>query len=557
VDEWTRAILGIARGVLDNLDVDVVLDRVLAAAREVTGARYAALGVLDESRTTLERFIVLGLDEHARAGIGTPPRGRGVLGELIRNPAPLRLADVGADARSYGFPAGHPHMRAFLGVPILVRGEPFGNLYLADKAGAGEFTPADEESVVVLAEFAGVAIDHARRLHGSETRRVELEHTVEALAATIQIARALVGQTDVGAILELVAIRGRALLAARALVIEVERDGGLEIAAGAGELPAGLIGTRLPLEGTITGEALATRASQRLGEGRPGDRLDALGLGALGARAHDGLVVPMVFRGEAYGVLVAVDRLDGSRFLPEHQELLESFAASAASALATARSAALERRRQSVLATEAERGRWARELHDDTLQGLAHLRLLLATGQRNGGAEAMAGAIEQALEQVDFDIASLRSLLADLRPPGLEELGVEAAVRALGERFERIGLQVDVSVDLAFESGRAAGRHPPELETAIYRIVQEALTNASKHGHAGRAAVEIREDEAAIHLSIRDDGAGFDPAAATSGFGLHGMLERVELLDGSLSVQSASGGTTIAATLPAAPAANR
>src|SRR5581483_6064531 len=207
----------------------IVLERVLAAARQLTGARYAALGVLDESRSELARFETLGIDERTRRRIGQLPRGRGVLGELITNPAPLRLADVGRHARSYGFPAGHPHMTTFLGVPILVDGRPFGNLYLADKAAGAEFTAEDEATVVLLAEFAGIAIDHARRFSGSEARRVELQHTVEALDATIQIARALGGQTDIGVILELVAKRGRALVSARALVIEVEREGELEI----------------------------------------------------------------------------------------------------------------------------------------------------------------------------------------------------------------------------------------------------------------------------------------------------------------------------------------
>jgi len=140
-----------------------VLERVLEAARELTGARYAALGILDRSRGELERFTTAGLDEPTRRQIGALPRGRGVLGELIADPRPLRLADVGAHPHCYGFPSGHPPMKTFLGVPVLVAGKPFGNLYLTEKREGEEFTDEDEQALVRLAQFAGVAIDHARR----------------------------------------------------------------------------------------------------------------------------------------------------------------------------------------------------------------------------------------------------------------------------------------------------------------------------------------------------------------------------------------------------------
>jgi GAF domain-containing protein len=147
MDEQARALLEVAGSVLGELEVDVVVDRVLQSARDLTGARYAALGVLDASRTELDRFITVGIDEHARAVIGALPRGRGVLGELIRNPVPLRLSEVGEHPRSYGFPLGHPPMRSFLGVPLRVGGMPFGSLYLTEKADGGQFSDEDEESL--------------------------------------------------------------------------------------------------------------------------------------------------------------------------------------------------------------------------------------------------------------------------------------------------------------------------------------------------------------------------------------------------------------------------
>ncbi len=550
MDPATLEILTIARSVLDDLDLEAVLERVLRSARDLTNARFAALGVLSEDRTQLARFLSLGIDDSTRRIIGPLPTGRGVLGELIRNPTALRIADVGGHPHSYGFPLGHPQMRSFLGVPIVVAGQPYGNLYLTDKEGADEFDEEDEQAATMFAQFAGVAIDHARRYTGSEERRLELLQTVSALDATIQIARALGGQTNLEAILELVAKRGRALVSARALVIELRRGDELEVAAGAGEIPRNLIGRRVKLKDTVASAALRSRQTQRLSDELNRSRFEQHGAGQLGLRAEGGLVVPLIFRSDSYGVLMALDHLDGG-FTAEHERLLEAFAASAATAVATARSAAEDRRRQRLAATEAERTRWARELHDETLQGLGNLRLVLAAAQRSGEPEAMEKAVSQAMAQLEFDITNLRTLITDLRPATLDQLGPEAAIRALADRMTRTGLEVDVSVDLAYERGRAQTRHIPELETAVYRIVQEALTNAAKHGQARRAIIEVTEDERMVHATVRDDGAGFDPTSETEGFGLLGMNERAELLGGTLAVDSAPGrGATVTVSFP-------
>jgi signal transduction histidine kinase len=548
----SRGVLDVARGVLDDLDVEAVLERVLAAARDMTGARYAALGVLDGSRNQLARFLTLGIDESARKMIGPPPTGRGVLGELIRHPRPLRIADVGSHAVSYGFPVGHPPMGSFLGVPVPVRGEPYGNLYLTDKQTGGEFTEDDEHAVVLLAQFAGVAIDHARRYTSAEQQRAELERTVAALDATIQIARAVGGHTDLDAILGLVAKRGRALVSARALVIELQDGDELVVAAGAGKLPPGLIGQRVALEDTVASAALRSRQSQRLTDELNRARFEQHGLGHLGVHADCGLVVPMVFRSATFGVLVAVDQLESCEFTGEHQRLLEAFATSAATAVATAQSTAQEHQRQRLAAAEAERTRWARELHDETLQSLANVRLVLAAGHRAGEPEKMSAALRDGIEHLESDIATLRALVTELRPAALDQLGIDAAIRALAERMGRSGLEVDVSIELAWEQGQTGTRHIPELETAVYRMVQEALTNATKHGRARRAVVEITEDHDSLQVTIRDDGDGFAPDTETDGFGLLGMHERVGLLDGTLTITSAPDhGTTVAATLPA------
>ncbi|MGZ4191701.1 MAG: sensor histidine kinase [Solirubrobacteraceae bacterium] len=553
MDQATRGVLKVARGVLEQLDVEQVLEGVLDAARELTGARYAALGVLDESRNALGRFLTRGIDERQRQAIGALPTGRGVLGELIRTPRPLRMADVGSHPYSYGFPVGHPPMSSFLGVPIVVRGEPYGNLYLTEKQDGPEFTDEDEEAAVLLADFAGVAIDHARRFTSSEEQRERLQRTVDALDATIQIARAVGGETDLDAILSLVAKRARALVSARTVVIELLRGDELEMAAGAGDLPGEVIGRRVPLDNTMASAVLRAGRTHHLSDRLMRARFEQHGAGHLGLNAEHGLVVPLVFRNHQYGVLMALDHLEHGEFSAEHQNLLEAFAASAATAVATAESVADERRHQRVAAAEAERSRWARELHDETLQALGNLRLMLSSSRRSGDPDAIAGAVDRALDQLELDITTLRSLITELRPAALDQLGLEPALLALLDRTRRGGLEIEGEVTLAFESGDASERLAADLETGVYRIVQEALTNAGKHGAATTATVHVVEAGGQISITVRDDGRGFDPSAATAGFGLAGMRERVELLGGELSLTSAPGeGTTVTARLPVA-----
>ena len=546
-------VLDVARGVLGALDVECVLERVLESARELAGARYAAMGILDDSRTALARFITTGIDESTRARIGSPPTGHGVLGELIRNPAPLRIANVGDHPLSYAFPAGHPPMESFLGVPVVVAGEPFGNLYLTEKHGGGEFTPADERALVGLAEFAGIAIDHARRYSGVRARRDELEQTVDALRAMVEISRAIGGQTDLALILELTAKRGRALVSARTLVIELLVDRGLEVVAAAGEVPARLVGRRMALEGSVGEAALRTGGTQRLADELNRARFNEHGLGRLGFDPEDGLIVPLVFRGQSLGVLVALDHevAGRPRFSAQDERLLEAFATSAATAVSTAQSVATEQQHQRLAAAEQERARWARELHDETLQSLAALRIGLASADRAGTLDVLARTVRATIGQLESDMSGLRALITELRPPVLDELGAKAAIEALAERVSTNGLNVDATVELAHESGRAAQRLTSELELTMYRIVQEALTNAVKNGRATRGAVEVIEGARTIEVSIRDDGAGFDPMTRTEGFGVLGMRERAALLHGTLEILSAPGqGTKVSCTLP-------
>ncbi len=552
MDRAAQRILEVARSVLTELDLDVVLDRVLDAAQELTEARYAALGVLNGDASELIRFNTRGIDKDAHAAIGTLPRGRGVLGVLIDEPVPLRLKNVEEHPRSYGFPREHPPMKTFLGVPILIDGDPFGNLYLTEKAGGVDFSETDEQAVVILAEYAAVAIDHARRYAGASNRRDELERTVATLQATTEIARALGGETDPEVVLKLVAKRGRALVSARALLIELIQGEQLVIAAGAGELPAGVIGQRVALASTVAAHAMRTRRVQRLEDELNRARFDEHGLGQFGVEAAGGIVVPLIFRGATHGVLLALDRLhDGPTFSTEDERLLEAFATSAASAVATAQSVTSERHRQRLAAAEGERSRWARELHDETLQSLNALRLGLAAAGRSEQSSTAKPVFAQSVEQLEATIANLRALITDLRPAALDALGTKAAIETLADRNAHDGLEIDISIELAYEQGQKSTRLLDELETTLYRIAQEALTNATKHGQATRIVIEIHEDPTTVHLTVRDDGNGFDPDAQSDGFGLLGMRERTELLDGELQVNSTPGkGTTLSVRLP-------
>lgn len=546
-------MLQVARDVLSQLDVEEVLRRVLVSAQELTGARHAALGVLDDAKKELARFITVGVDEEEKRQIGPLPTGHGVLGELIRNPEPLRLPDVSAHHRAYGFPAGHPQMRSFLGVPISIGGSAYGNLYLTEKLGAEEFSEEDEEAVVLLAEFAGLAIDHARRFARSEGRRRDLERTIAALDATVTIARTLAAETDLGVILDLVAKRGRALVSARALAIQLREGDRMVVAAAAGEVPPGVIGAEVDAENSVAGAALRTLRTERLESGVNLARYSEHGLGRLGMSAEAGLVVPLTLRGRAYGALVAVDRQsEGPAFTIEDEELLEAFAASAATAVATARLFNAAGRRNRLAAAEAERARWARELHDETLQGMGALRMSLAAME---GADPAAAQqlIQRAIADVELETEKLRALIAELRPLVLDQLGIAAAIEALAERLETPQLEVRTKIDLSFEEGRVEHRHEAELETAVYRIVQEALSNTVKHAEASRAEVEVidYDDRGVVGILVRDDGSGFDPAADSGGFGLRGMQERVELLGGTIEIRSGDGqGVEVRATIP-------
>jgi signal transduction histidine kinase len=542
--ETFRRLLDVGRSLVSELDPETVLDRILEEARIATGARYAALGVLNEDRTKLERFLTVGIDQEGRRSIGDLPKGRGVLGVLIDHPAALRLPEVGMHPQSYGFPAGHPVMHGFLGVPIVIRGRSWGNLYLTEKDDGGEFSEADEQAAMILADYAATAIENARLYQSSEERREQLEQAVLGLEAARDIADAIGGASELGRVLELVVKRGRALVNARSVLIMLREGEELVISASAGHA-VGARGRRLPIADSTSGQVLQLGRPERIAD--VGSRL-RVGPEALGVPdAHTALLVPMHYHGSAVGVLAAFDRgTEGEPFTTTDEQLLQTFAASAANAVALSRSVEADRLRGAIAAAEAERRRWARELHDETLQALGGLRVLLSAALRRADPAGTEDALRQGISDIEDEIENLRGIITDLRPSLLDDLGLVPAIEALVERRRDGGLEIVSQVAIPDRDAGGSGL-APELETTIYRLVQEALTNVVKHAHAGTVHVTVQGDGEHVTVEVRDDGVGFDSEAPTVGFGLAGIRERIYLAGGTFELTSSTEGTVLRA----------
>jgi signal transduction histidine kinase len=538
----SHRLIEVGANLLSELDLESVLRSVVEAARELTGAEYAALGVLDRERKELERFIYLGIDDETRRDIGNLPRGHGLLGELIREPKPLRLPDVNRHPHAYGFPPAHPPMHSFLGVPITIRGEAYGNLYMTEKQGADEFDEADEEAAKTLATWAAIAIENARLYTSVSEREAEVKQALRQAEASVDIARTVGGETDVERVLDLIVKRARALIEARTLLVLLSRGGRLAVAAQAGH-----VGEGMEIAGghSVFQASMQERAAKQLDRGSPGAAGELMGR----LDAETALIVPLLFRGHAVGVLVALDReAGGSEFDQEDLRLLQAFAASAATAVATAQTVASERLQQQVEIGEQERQRWARELHDETLQGLAAIRITLATALQSDApdkAEKVMAAAEETVERLEGQINELSRLINDLRPASLERLGLRGALEALAEESAMRG-QIEVETEIEFD-GELSG----EVERVVYRLAQEALNNVVKHSAARHASLRTRLVDGSLLIAVRDDGTGFDPSAGGQGRGLVGMRERAALLGGQIEVRSEEGkGTEVLATLP-------
>jgi signal transduction histidine kinase len=437
-----------------------------------------------------------------------------------------------------------PDVSGGLSVPIVIGGEAWGTLSLSPRP-HGEFDAADGEAAETLAAWAAIALENAWLYRDTDERRKELERTIRAFEATSEIARAIAGETQLHRLLELIANRSLSLVQASGVVIMLSDGEELSIAATAGSTPRDLIGVRVPARGSVGGRVLASGQPERIARERQSP--DFL-LARHGVRPRSTLIVPLMLRGVRLGVIEAFDRGGGSDFRLEDERLLLAAAASAAGAIATAQSAERDRLKRTLAAAEQERRRWARELHDDTLQALGGLRVLLSSARRWHDIDSLHAALDGAIEQLGDEIGNLRSLITDLRPAALDQLGLAAALEVLCDRVrEAHGLLVTSTVALG-EDGRR--RLDPEIETVVYRVVQESLTNVVRHSLADRVEVEVREQGDQLRIAIRDDGRGFDVAASSDGFGLSGMRERISLAGGELKISSSGSGTGIEAAVP-------
>jgi signal transduction histidine kinase len=525
-----------------ELSLDALLQKLVEAAAALTEARYAALGVIDESGGELERFLTTGIEAEQHAAIGSLPRGRGILGVLIRDAKALRLDNLGDDPRSVGFPPNHPPMASFLGVPVLMRGVAYGNLYLTEKAGGIPFTSEDEELVQLLATQAAVAIENARLYQSAKRWSRQLESLHEVM-------RSLVEEMELDRLLELVCARLRELIGARVALISLPRlpGGDLQIAAVDGENDdvLSLIGARLSRNESKSGRVLERRSSARVDSMLEDPEVSHEEARRLAART--GLFVPLVARGEAIGVIAVHDKLGAdARFSDEDLRLAEIFAARAAVAVSLSERVAKDTLRRVDEAQELERRRLARELHDETGQALTSILLgvkAIRASSTTADAERAESDVRALIVQALQDV---RALAVELRPTALDDFGLVAALERLAETFQaRSGLKTLVQANID-------GRLPPEIETVLYRVVQEALTNVIKHAGAEHVSIVLRSRDGSVAVTIDDDGRGFvQTDVRDEALGLLGMRERLALVGGMLEVESSpDSGTTIAAQVP-------
>jgi signal transduction histidine kinase len=353
-------------------------------------------------------------------------------------------------------------------------------------------------------------------------------------------------------LLRLMADRGLALLDADTLLVVIEERGELRVAASAG---SSTVRVRIvPVQGSALGELFAS--GKPLALERPRGR-DALWLHELGVEVRAALVEPLSMEGQGGGMVIALRTDKG--FRGPDRDALQAFATSVAQRLAAERSVEIERLRYGMEARERERTRWAREIHDESIQGMGALKLRLANARDIDDPAALREAVDMVLDGLGNEIDGLRHLITELRPAALDELGLAAALEALARRAQAIdGLDVQVQVELGQEDGR---RLDAELESTVYRIVQEALTNVSRHAEATKAVVSVTESNGVISASVTDDGKGLPGAerlgprgdGLEGGFGMGGMRERAELVGGELEFGPApERGTRVRLVVPLA-----
>ncbi|MEV4489687.1 GAF domain-containing sensor histidine kinase [Micromonospora coxensis] len=512
--ERLRALLDAVVGIGSDLDLRSTLQRIVQSACELVGARYGALGVIGPDRM-LHDFIIHGIDEELHAKIGDLPHGRGVLGLLIDDPRPVRMPDITQHPKSYGFPPHHPPMHSFLGVPVRIRDQVFGNLYLAEKQGAPEFTEDDEEIVVALAAAAGVAIENAR-LYALAHRRERW------LAATAEITSVLLGEVRRTDALTLVARRAREVAEAElAVVLLYDEDAGqftVEVVDDADGAARGLVGAVLPASETTFAGSVTERRHELV------ENLAQSAPWPTPVVAGPAVVSPLAAADTLHGVLVIAHRPDAARATEDDVKLLGSFAGQAALAMERARG----QEERELLVVLEDRERIARDLHDVVIQRLFATGLQLQSGAMNARPE-VAKRINAAVDDLDATIRDIRRTIFELRTPMSAALRTEIR-EAVDVAAESLGFRPTLDLDGPIDSAV-----PDAVRPDLAAVLREALSNTVRHAEASRVAVAVRVDAGRVAVTVSDDGVGCDPAAARGG--LVNLRERAERHGGEFEVR--------------------
>ena len=520
-----HALLEAVVAVGSNLQLDAVLRRIVEAAVTLVDARYGALGVIDQDGR-LADFIPVGLEESAIAQIDHWPEGRGLLGLLITDPRPLRLADMASHPESSGFPAGHPPMTSFLGVPIRIRDEVYGNLYLTEKRNGSGFDEEDETLVTALSAAAGVAIENARLFD-------EAHRQQQWLAASSEVTRRLLAGAGVDEVLSFVTLQTLEMTAADLVVLALPDPDRqyLTISHAAGTSADAAVGLRLPAQNSISGQVLATGRAVTVEDFRNDPRAsrvarDALPLGPA-------ILLPLGDAGNVRGVLT-VGRAAGAMPLPRAAtELAMTFAAQAGIALELA-----ERRQDAErLSIFEDRDRIARDLHDQVIQRL------YASGMKLQGTIPLVTRplVEERLSSVvddlDKTIADIRAAIFSLQARGTGVSSLRSKVMDVtAEMTEAHGLSSSVDLDDRLDQDVSM-----EIGEHLLYALREALSNAARHGKATHVDVTVLAD-GKLSLAVRDNGIGIKDTTRRSG--LANLAQRAERYGGSLTIGGTSNGGT-------------
>lgn len=522
-----RALLRANQAVIEHLDLVVVLEQIVAAAVDLVGARYGALGVVAPDGS-LEQFINVGMSEEEIAAIGALPTGHGLLGAVIDNSNPIRLDVLADDSRSVGFPARHPPMASFLGVPIRVRNEIYGNLYLTDQK-SGRFSLEDEQLVTALAATAGIAIENARLF--AETQRRQAWS-----AAMSEFTSALVSE-QYEAALPTLADRVLQICAADVVwMLTPTPDGDDLVIATARGVDEELVqGTILPIVGSVVASVLEGHHARQIDDGSQTEV--AL---SDGRRLGPVMAVPLVVAGATHGVLL-VGRLErGERFSLVDLDMAADFAgqASVAMELAAARSD------QQRMATLEDRSRIARDLHDHVIQQLFGTGLQLQVAARSLGTSAAADAVTKSVAEIDASISQIRTVIFALSTPvDRDHPSIRHALIDIVNE-----LHTESTTPQLIFSGPVDLIVIGDLADDVVAVSREALVNVIKHAAAEHSSIELSVAAGWLTLGVTDDGVGIGTPQRQSG--ILNMRTRAVSRGGSFALDSDAGGTRLRWRVP-------